>query len=883
MHLKNLRDDIKAKLAENEEPCRANSADLSNMMHNWLSIIQYSNQNMVEFAEKLLKTATFMLKTAPPCSFVAVAIGSLGRGEATPYSDLEYLFLIEDSSQKEYFKRLAVTSYFVIGSLGETRLQSIDIEELKGWFVDGRPAGFQIDGITKSSGNIPTGNSNAPDQFIATPDELLSVYEQALVDPSKEESIRGDVTSMLRFTTSIFSYIGGEQLLKRFTTMRKQLDSSVNQERTKANLAMLSNDILKHKFSPEFCEYSAGFPLSVKKMLYRFPSLLLLDLTVMLGQDGSDSWEIINCWLAQSNKSTINSFPQNLYSALVYACFSRLKCYLLMGSAAGVVEIDRKLSDTVSPYGDPEHNFRFKHSNVATLSDQEFMSLCEAFLQLQSHVKPISESSSTIGDVRELLQSEVKKDISCSVLAKFFSCKWLDVVDLVDESSLSFNEWELLYAKARSLLELRIFTDALTIYQRLMGDQGYLNHKPLFKLDVLRGMARCYKGKGQLRDADQMYEKAFKLCQPEGEDSTVERKDFAQLKMEYAISMTRLTQDKTTALDMLFDALGDLILDVAMANRKSTAQKLIWRFHTSTSVERLGFCCNPTREIAHCVFAIAEIFEFAGKSDLAAQYFQKARFLGLKIVADQETDDFTQALTMHDLGKKYQAKKYFDKALELQKKLPESDHRVKRLELDILFSQCASGVASREKPLEQLPEDEKLGVNPVDSSLQSDEELNELVERTTKLIDQVHDSKDHQDYGHLHRLKADIGKKTGADETTVLENYRKAREIFDKNYSKLEGATVRNAEADIFIGRNEVAKAETLLKEAQITIEEAVGDQSIEVANVLSKRSVLLEQNGDADESKELRNKAALIEQQVATGKTALLKKVNEDLKKAGE
>ena len=390
-------------------------------------------------------------------------------------------------------------------------------------------------------------------------------------------------------------------------------------------------------------------------------------------------------------------------------------------------------------------------------------------------------------------------------------------------------------------------------------------------------------------NADQMYETAFKLCKPEeDEDATVERKEYAQLKMEYAISKCGLTFDKSGALDMLFDALGDLILDVALAHRKATSEsmdtkKLIGQFHSSTPDERLEFCCNPTREIAHCVFAIAEIFEFAGKSDLAAQYFQKARVLGLKIVADKETDEFTRALTMFDLGEKYQAKKYLDKAQKLQKQLPESDHRVKCLGLDIHLSQCACGVASREEPLEQLPEDEELGVNPDNSSLQSDEELNQLVERTTKLIDQVHDSKDHQDYGHLHKLKADIGKKTGADETTVLENYSKAREIFDKNGSKLEGATVRNAEAEIFIGRNEVARAHNLLKEAQKTIEEAVGDQSIEVANVLSKRSVMLEQNGDADESKELRNKAALIEEQVATGRTTLLKKVNEDLKKAGE
>ena len=88
---------------------------------------------MTSGAKTTVEIAVASMKNEPPCDFSVVGIGSLGRGEATPFSDLEYLFLVKDAKQKSYFEQLAVMTYFIIGALRETKLGSMDIKELEGW------------------------------------------------------------------------------------------------------------------------------------------------------------------------------------------------------------------------------------------------------------------------------------------------------------------------------------------------------------------------------------------------------------------------------------------------------------------------------------------------------------------------------------------------------------------------------------------------------------------------------------------------------------------------------------------------------------------------------------------------------------------------------
>jgi len=165
---------------------------------------------MVEFAKMVVEYSVESLIPQSPCSFCMVALGSLAKGEATPYSDIKYLFLIRTATPDnfQYFEKLALSSYFIIGNLAETPLGYLSVLELRKWFEDAQVNSFKIDGLKKDAGSILTGNGTdgQKNHFIATPSQLLESYEQVLNNPKDEDSIKGDLTAKLQYTRLVYSH-----------------------------------------------------------------------------------------------------------------------------------------------------------------------------------------------------------------------------------------------------------------------------------------------------------------------------------------------------------------------------------------------------------------------------------------------------------------------------------------------------------------------------------------------------------------------------------------------------------------------------------------------------------------------------------------------------
>ena len=92
------------------------------------------SEAMRAFGERIIKESVNIIGTPPPVTFEAVAIGSIARGEATPYSDLDYLFLVDKQTESsvQYFEILSMVSYFIMGNLGETKLSYMNVKELGG-------------------------------------------------------------------------------------------------------------------------------------------------------------------------------------------------------------------------------------------------------------------------------------------------------------------------------------------------------------------------------------------------------------------------------------------------------------------------------------------------------------------------------------------------------------------------------------------------------------------------------------------------------------------------------------------------------------------------------------------------------------------------------
>ena len=77
-----------------------------------------TNIRMKVLTGKILQNCVKTTGCPQPCKFSAVALGSLAKGEATPYSDLEFMFLVEEKTElNKYFELLSMSVYFKIGNL----------------------------------------------------------------------------------------------------------------------------------------------------------------------------------------------------------------------------------------------------------------------------------------------------------------------------------------------------------------------------------------------------------------------------------------------------------------------------------------------------------------------------------------------------------------------------------------------------------------------------------------------------------------------------------------------------------------------------------------------------------------------------------------------
>ena len=246
----------------------------------------------------------------------------MARGETTPYSDLEFFFLLENTDRISYFRRLAVTVYFIIGNLRETKLKYMNIEELSRdgkWFDDASVSGFKIDGLQKKAGNIPTGNGTEEqtDTFIKTVSDMVDVYRQVLLHPDSEASKMGDLSAMLSSTVLLH---GNRQLHDEFASKIAAIEPS--DSRRQASLEMLRSDMKKFDYQPDD---TMTHIKDVKNGFYGFPSIVLFDLKILHQISSLSVWDTVD-ELMEMDVLSLNT-AKALRAALSISIYARLSVY----------------------------------------------------------------------------------------------------------------------------------------------------------------------------------------------------------------------------------------------------------------------------------------------------------------------------------------------------------------------------------------------------------------------------------------------------------------------------------------------------------------------------------------------------------------------------
>ena len=272
-----------------------------------------------------------------PCKFVVAALGSVAKGEATPYSDLEYAFIVEQHD--EYFTKLAVDSYFRIGNLGETPLKCFDISELQEDggctpYATDMVSGYKIDGITTWSGNIPTGNGKRNGQTLTFKvDELIEFCKKEAESKFVELADKSD---MLSSTVVIYTNEGEtSKLHEKFRKAKHEYEltkATKNKNVIKKRFESFKKDIFAYVFLPDFVEFQPpkNLKLEVKMDIFRYPTLLANNIKLCMGWNFCYPWDTFSN--LHSNRFLSSENYQYINIVLALSIYMRTNAYLNQSS-----------------------------------------------------------------------------------------------------------------------------------------------------------------------------------------------------------------------------------------------------------------------------------------------------------------------------------------------------------------------------------------------------------------------------------------------------------------------------------------------------------------------------------------------------------------------
>ncbi|KAF6034544.1 hypothetical protein EB796_007152 [Bugula neritina] len=318
------------------------------------------SKEFVEFSGSIIGSSRELLRgcqVEPPCAFAVVALGSVARGEATPYSDLEYAFLIENDKEKNYFTQLAVDTYFRITNLNESPLKTfnIKVENSPDCLSEICPVGYRIDGLTPNAGNIPTGNRLGR-SLTFTVEQAVKLYKEEVMSPSEKLASLSDllITSQLIYCSDDGAKLHG-RFMKEIATYEKvtaQNDHKVKRKR----LERLSLDLQKYDFLPEF-EFKTviGEDVKVKVDIFRYITLLATNLNIALCFQLNFPWKVYES-LYQSGIISKDSL-RYLHIILGLSIYMRTMAYIMMGTQNAEILLGTPTAEVKSSSEENKHYY----------------------------------------------------------------------------------------------------------------------------------------------------------------------------------------------------------------------------------------------------------------------------------------------------------------------------------------------------------------------------------------------------------------------------------------------------------------------------------------------------------------------------------------------
>lgn len=246
----------------------------------------------------LLDECITLIGKGYPDGFAVMGLGSMARLEMCPYSDLEFAFLIEDSSPErlDYFRKLSQLLTLKMVNMGETKCEILRFKRGKGDEEDRPAKSFVSSGFSMDIGGLCPSGKNGVYELIGTPTEFARFQTEEWLHHNESEII------LVNAMTTVCCVSGDKELVKKY---KKEIFNTLNtsigshsflsvplQLRQKRALELIRGYV--EEFQPRLNQDKVDLrAFDVKKELYRLPQMVISSLALYYGLRGTNTLERI--------------------------------------------------------------------------------------------------------------------------------------------------------------------------------------------------------------------------------------------------------------------------------------------------------------------------------------------------------------------------------------------------------------------------------------------------------------------------------------------------------------------------------------------------------------------------------------------------------------
>lgn len=414
-YIKKIEDNLKySKISENIQPIEEHEIlyvkETKNLFINIITL------KMKQFLAKLYEDSEQEIQLPLPCKYAVMVLGSVAWGQGTPYSDLEFAILTENSKYREHsdikirecFKNLTHLVNFKIINLGET-------------IIPTSRYGMSLAHLVYKAVNLDLGGKTPLGRIENDkPYELIGTIEWVLWYVYNKNDKASHIDKNLPYILEKVCYVYGDEELviqyqaavSKFLFKEKDGDGNLNCE-TRA-IKILQEGIVEfnylntsnahsiiqnkgdlEKFRPLF--KTNGELFDIKQDIYRLPDRLLYNIGLYYGINEGNAWDTIEQLRVKELISIEAS--KHLKYAITFATLLRLKAYLHAKSQKDDMSIFPSfLSDSeqnndqtkifhLSKDDLEENGSLFKYFYIVLPLHQKIEAFCEQRKFLQEHEK----------------------------------------------------------------------------------------------------------------------------------------------------------------------------------------------------------------------------------------------------------------------------------------------------------------------------------------------------------------------------------------------------------------------------------------------------------------------------------------------------------------